>query len=144
MIKNMSTYEEITIDTLKELEKYKRPITLQVAKDEWVNTARRLKKTKSIVEKSCPKGTFLGILLTDKVKNISIDKQMLKYRDMNDDNMIYGQEIIKLLHDKTYTINEKKDIWKYICDNIKGKTISHNGQVHVACAFFENNYIIVE
>ncbi len=142
MSKNINTYEEITIEALKELEKYNGLITLQTAKDVWINTARKLKKTESIVKKGCPKGAFLGILLSDDVKNIRIDKQTLTNNDKKNKNMVYGQEIIKLLKNKKYTINDKDKIWKYICENIRCKTIRHNGQMHVACAFFKNGYII--
>lgn len=144
MSKNINTYEKITIEALKELEKYNGLITLKTAKDEWVNTARRLKKSESIVKKGCPKGAFLGVLLSDNVKNIRIDKQTLTNNDMNTKNMVYGKEIIKLLQDKIFTINNKNKIWKYICENVRGKTIKHNEQMHVACAFFENGYIITE
>lgn len=142
MSKNINTYAEITVEALKELKKHHGSITAQNVKDVWINTAVKLGKSDSITKKGCPKGAFLGILLSGKVKNINVDKYSLNARDINNKNAVYGKEIIKLLQNKTFTVNDKSKIWNYICENIIGKSIKHNGHVDVACAFYENGYII--
>ncbi len=142
MSKNINTYAEITVEALKELKKHHGSITAQNVKDVWINTAVKLGKSDSITKKGCPKGAFLGILLSGKVKNINVDKYSLNTRDIKNKNAVYGKEIIKLLQNKTFTVNDKSKIWNYICENIIGKSIKHNGQVDVAFAFYENGYII--
>lgn len=93
----------------------------------WQDSCREMGLKMSMIEKTCPKNSFLGVLKSGLLDlNIEWNKDELK------GNRLYSVEAIKVLRkEKTNLI--ARELWEKIGN--KGK--SHNGQMNVVLAFWD-------
>ncbi|SHH41964.1 DUF6979 family protein [Tepidibacter thalassicus] len=83
--------------------------------------------------KGCPKSAFLGLCEEGIIKGISHGKYTKSKKNKN-----YAIKAIKILLKEPYLKNNKKELWNRVIENNK---ISHNYQMDVVIALWNNNLI---
>ena len=111
-------YGEIAIRALQLLK------ICECAEDAWNNAAMEISGKESIVKKSCPKNTFLGIVEGKPSKNA-----MYAYQAIEIINRMSKEELASI---------EPRAFWK---QKMLGVPNKHNGQIDVVFALKEKGFI---
>jgi len=92
---------------------------------------------KSMKQKGCPKNTFLGLFEEGLIKEFPIGNYTRSKK-----NKEYGLKGIKVLKQNP-NIKTEKELWNEVIKN-EEKNISHNNQMDVVLALWENNLINID
>ncbi|MGC1203746.1 MAG: hypothetical protein WA839_02540 [Flavobacteriaceae bacterium] len=100
----------------------------------YARAAKEIFETKSSQEKSCPKGTFLGLCEAGLVKGISKGEYTKSIK--NKEYALQAIEILKWADNKIFT---PKELWTEL--NLGDKR--SNSQMDVVLALWNNNLIVI-
>ncbi len=126
MMKKTNKYGETAI---KAVEIY---TTTLCPKEAWKQAAKEKMSSPSAQVKGCPKSAFLGLCETGFVKGIPKGNYTLSKK-----NKTYAIDAINILKEKKDTYSSAIKLWEVISNN----TISHNSQMDVVLALWNNKLI---
>jgi hypothetical protein len=128
MKRKINKYGETAIKSLK---KYKGSYSII---EVWLRSAKEVfPNSKSSQEKSCPKGTFLGLCEEGLIKGIHKGDYTKSVK-----NKEYALKAVVILKQNTKTTFSPKELWEKLELGDK----RHNSQMDVVLALWENGLIV--
>tara|TARA_R110001592_G_scaffold92545_2_gene269585 strand:- start:1714 stop:2097 length:384 start_codon:yes stop_codon:yes gene_type:complete len=126
----MTNINKYGLTALKSVQNFKESYSII---EIWSRSAKEVFETKSSQEKSCPKGTFLGLCEAGLVKGIPKGKYTKSVL-----NKEYALKAVVILKQNTQTTFSPKELW----DKLELGNKRSNSQMDIVLALWENDLIV--